>query len=285
MKARRFVVSRVLAAVVAPALALLLVAPSPSLAHGPKPPPAPPSFFASAVAYEVAEHLRFKGGAGEPDNFRVRLARATLLGQILFSVETEGPIVGGDFFDADGRSFVKATGTGPFVATLNTLEDFDPFSMSLSTMEVKGTGTLKGELDLTPLAETPPRPVAFLNNARWRIRHLRGSALGVFLIPFHPVDAVLAQLPVPPAVKDALRPVFEAQYAAQFGAANPGNAPTNPYVYPTGGPLNTCFGGNAFSLSLDPGTGPIPVGTVCPVGEGEILFVFPLTKLEMVLFR
>lgn len=262
------------------ALALLLVAPGQSVAQA-------PSFYAGVVTYEVAEHLRFKGGAGEPTDFKVRLAKATLLGQVVLGAEgtdAATPFVTGTYFDAEARSFVRFTGKGPLIGTFNTLQDFDPFTMSLSTMEVTATGSLQGELDLTPLMGTPPQPFAPVSG-KWRVRHRKGPFQGVFLVPFNPVDAVLAQLPVPPAVKDALRPVFEGQYAAQFGVANGGKVPTNPYVYPTGGPLGTCFGGNAFSLSFNPGTGPIPVGTVCPVGEDEILLGFPLSKLELVLFR
>ncbi len=239
MRVTRFMVK--LAGIVAPALALLLVAPSPAPAHGPKNPPAPPSFYAAAVGYEVAEHLRFKGGAGEPTDFKVRFAKATLLGQVVQAAPDAGnPFVVGGFFDADAKSFVKFTGKGPLVATFDTLQDFDPSTTSLSTMEVTATGTLEGELDLTPLMMTPPQPFA-PTSGKWRIRHnLKGNFSGVFLVPF---PGALIGAPV------------EFVYAlGPLGAAG-------------------CRSGVILGEQF------------CAVHEDEILLGFPLTKLELVLFR
>ena len=268
MKARRFVVSRVLAAVVAPVVALLLVAPSPSLARGQKPPPAPPSFFASAVAYEVAEHLRFKGGSGDPMNCAVRFARATLLGQILSGAES--PFAPPSYFDADGKSFVRcATLTGPFVATFNTLHDFDPATTSLSTMVVTTSGTLKGTLDLT----TALQGFAELKNAKWRSRHgLHGTAQGFFLIPF-PAAALLL------AVPDAAKPPLADYLSGVLGV--PANQLTTVFVYGSG-PLGAagCRAGATAMFQFPPGA-----SSFCPVTTDEVLLDFPLTKLELILFR
>lgn len=172
MRVRMVTTNRVLWAVVVPVLALLLVA-SPSVAQTP---------YATIVAYEVAEHLKFKGGAGEPDNFKVRFAKATLLGQVVQAAPDAGnPFVAGGYIDADAKSFVKATGTGPIIGTFNTLQDFDPFTTLLATMEVTASGSLHGELDLT---------TALLGYAqvsgKWRVSHKKkGTFQGIFLIPFN----------------------------------------------------------------------------------------------------
>lgn len=237
MRVTRFMVNRVLAAIVVPALALLLVAPSPSVAQSPP--------YATIVAYEVAEHLRFKGGAGEPDNFKVRFAKATLLGTILQTAEDDAgnPFVVGDFFDSDAKSSVKATGTGTIAGTFNVLHDFDgAASMSLSTMEVAASGTVKGELDLRPTMQNPPQPFALVAG-RWRTHGRHGTYSGVFLIPF-PGSLV----GIPPQVAE--------------------------FVYPLGP------GGAATCLS-----GVVILGSLCKVHEDEILLRFPLTKLEMFLYR
>ena len=100
MISRRVTRSGVVWAVVALVLALLLAAPSPSVAQSP---------YASVVAYEVAEHLKFKGGAGTPLDFRVRFAKSTLLGYVVQSSGgAESPFVVGDYYDADAKSFVNA---------------------------------------------------------------------------------------------------------------------------------------------------------------------------------
>ena len=288
MNFRRVKVGSILGAAL---IAMIGLLPSLALAHDEAKRHASPSFFASAVAYEVAEHLRFKGGTGDPTNFTVRLAKATLVGEILTSADAGGTFVEGDFLDADGRSFVKAaTGKGPFFATFNTLHDFDPTTKSLSTMLVTATGRLKGELDLSPLSQKPPVPIAPLNNGRWRIDdHLHGPLVAVFLIPFNPVDAVLSQLP--PAAA-ALRPLFEGQLAAQLAANALPNAQTQ-FVYPMLPTdktlLGTCFGGkngSPFSLVFTaPSGASIPIGNVCPVSEDEIFLGFPLTKAEVIFLR
>ncbi len=286
MNVRTLKLGSILGAALLAAIGLL---PSLALADEPRGKGAP-SFFASAVAYEVAEHLRFKGGMGDPASFAVRLAKASLLGEILGSAPDAGsPFVVGDFIDADANSSVSAaTGTGPIIGTFNTLHDFDPTTKSLSTMLVTATGTLRGELDLRPLFESPPRPVAFLNNAHWRVNDdLRGPLVGVFLIPFNPVDAVLAQVAaslagLPPATQAAILAGVKASLESQFAALHSPSA----FVYPTGGPLNSCAFGATPDLSLSVPSGPtVNFGAVCPVTQDEILLGFPLTKVELVLQR
>ncbi len=186
MKARRFVVSRVLAAIVLLASALLLVA-SPSVAQ---------AQYATVVAYEVAEHLKFKGGAGEPDNFKIRFAKATLLGQIVQAAPDAGnPFVVGGFIDADARSFVKATGTGSIIGTFNTLQDFDgDASKLLATMEVTASGSLHGELDLTTALQGYAQV-----SGKWRVSHKKkGTFQGIFLIPFQVGPDSFAYLDIGP---------------------------------------------------------------------------------------
>ena len=170
MRISQFSLRRVVTAVVVSALALLLVA-SPSVAQ---------AQYATIVAYEVAEHLKFKGGAGEPDNFKVRFAKATLLGFVVQAASDAGnPFVVGDYIDADAKSFVKATGTGPIVGTFNTLQDFDPTTTLLATMEVTASGSLKGELDLTTALQGYAQV-----SGKWRVSHKKkGTFQGLFLIP------------------------------------------------------------------------------------------------------
>ncbi|MBI3028708.1 MAG: hypothetical protein HYY64_04265 [Candidatus Rokubacteria bacterium] len=172
MRVSQFSLRRVVTAVVVSALALLSLA-SPSVAQ---------AQYATVVAYEVAEHLKFKGGAGEPDDFRVRFAKAILLGQVVWAAPDAGnPFVVGGFIDADARSFVKATGTGRIVGTFNTLQDFDPTTMLLATMEVTASGSLHGELDLTTALQGYAQV-----SGKWRVSHKKkGTFQGIFLIPFN----------------------------------------------------------------------------------------------------
>ncbi len=206
--------------------------------------------IAKIQGYEVAEHIKFLGGAMTPTNFNRRFADSALLSDdVVGSVDPFLPNPGKKFADARATSRVSAkTGKGPIVGTFNILEDFDPTTNLLSTLQVVAQGRINGTLDLSTIFTTATAPVS----GKWRIdghRGLHGKFQGTFAVPIpHPVS------------------------------------PTG-YVYinidpSTATPCRTAAGpetGAAINVPLVP----VPV---CVVDPKEFLLGFPLTKLVLFLF-
>jgi hypothetical protein len=229
-----------LGAVLSLLLGGLALMPTPTLAQAP---------IAKLQGYEVAEHVEFLGGAMTPTDFRRRFADTAIIGDdVVGSVDPFFPNPGKKFADARASSLVNAkTGKGPIVGTFYILEDFDPTTNLLSTLQVVAKGRIKGTLDLSTILTTATAPVS----GKWRIeeKDLRGTFQGTFVVPIpHPAS------------------------------------PTG-YVYinvdpTTTTPCRTAAGpetGAAVSVPLMP----VPV---CFVDPKEFLLGFPLTKLVLFLF-
>jgi hypothetical protein len=202
---------------------------------------------ATAVLYEVAEALKFKGAkaATDPTSFTRRIAEATLLGK-----EIQGapgtPFFGAQFMTADARSAVDLqTGVGPISGSFDLLADTDPARNSLDTLVITASATLQGTLDLTT-ATQGYAAVEGDYKIKGRKPKVGGPFQGVFLIPF--------QVPIPG---------LETQY----------------WYLDLGPTQGTCTG--RTDLPIGPNYAPV---SVCPLADFEFSLGIPLTKAVIVLF-
>ncbi len=242
MTSRRVKVSSILGAALVLVLGLLLLTPGPALAQAP--------FAGKLVGYEVAEHIKFLGGEMTPTNFNRRFADTALISDdVSGTIDPFLPLPGKKFADARASSFVSVkTGKGPIVGTFNVLEDFDPTTNLLSTLQVVAEGKIRGTLDLSTIMNTATAPVF----GKWSLKKkdLHGKFQGTFAVPF----------PVPTGVS------------------------ATGYAYFDIDPLNTTpcrtDAGPETGASMNIGLG----ANVCPVHKKEFLLGFPLTKLVLFLF-
>lgn len=233
-------------AVVAPLLAVLLFLPSPSAAQAP---------YAKVITYEVAEHIKFLGGEMTAEDFKRRFARATLIGDGVAGGPPFEPNPGKKFIDASAVSFISGrTGKGPIHGTFNVLEDFDPTTELLSTLQVVASGTLNGTLDLSTIMATGTAPVF----GKWRVRgqNLKGTFQGAFAVPF-------LLPPIPPL--GFLGGYFYIDVDPTPNSCRTDTAPE---------------GGAEVSLPIGPGGALV---AFCPVHPEEFLLGFPLTKAVLFL--
>jgi hypothetical protein len=202
---------------------------------------------ATAVLYEVAEALKFKGpkAATDPDSFKRRLAEATLLGKDIQGAPGT-PFFGAQFITADARSAVNLiTGVGPISGTFDLLADLDPTRNSLDTLVITATATLHGTLDLS--TATQGYAVASGDyKIKGRKPAVAGPFQGLFLIPF--------QVPIPGL--------------------------ENQYWYLDLGPTQGLCNGRT-DLPIGPNYAPV---SVCPLADYEFSLGIPLTKAVFVLF-
>lgn len=241
MNGRRLKVGSIIGAALVPVLGLLLLTPVPALAQGP--------VVAKIQGYEVAEHIKFLGGEMTPTNFDRRFANTALISDdVSGTIDPFLPNPGKKFADARASSFVSAkTGKGPIVGTFNVLEDFDPTTNLLSTLQVMAEGKIRGTLDLSTIMATATAPVS----GKWSVKAkgLHGTFQGVFAVPFpHP--------------------------ASSTGYVYINIDPT------TATPCRTAAGPETGAAINVPGV-PVPV---CVVDPKEFLLGFPLSKLVLFLF-
>lgn len=233
MNARTLKLGSLLGAALVAAVGLL---PSPALAQGP--------VVAKIQGYEVAEHIKFLGEAMSPVDFKRRFADTALISDHV--VGGVPPFAGAQFADARASSFVSAkTGKGPIVGTFNILQDFDPTTNLLSTLQVTAQGKIKGTLDLSTILATGTAPIS----GKWSLerKKLRGTFEGTFAVPIpNPASPTgYVYINVDPSTPTPCRT-----------AAGPDTGP----AIPVGGGVS-----------------------VCPVDPKEFLLGFPLTKLVLFL--
>lgn len=225
-------------------VAAISLLPSPALAQGP--------VVAKIQGYEVAEHIKFLGGAMNVANFERRFAETALISDDI--VGAVPPFIGAQFADAHATSVVSATtGLGRITGTFNILQDFDPTTNLLSTLQVVAQGKISGTLDLSTILTTATAPVSGVWS--FKGKDLHGTFQGVFLVPIFVgvipgLDTGYVYIDVDPA-------------------ANSCRTDTSPE------------GGAEVSLPLGPGG---TLVAVCPVHKKEFLLGFPLTKLVLFLF-
>lgn len=154
--------------------ALVWLVPAPAVAQVP---------IAKAVAYEVAEALKFKGTrtATDPEDFTRRIASATLLGKSVTPLVPGTPFDDAAFVAASASSRVSlATMTGPISGSFDLLADMDPTRNSLDTLVIVASGSLRGQLDLSTATEG----YATMSGT-YKLRGQPGARFeGIFLIPF-----------------------------------------------------------------------------------------------------